>query len=315
MVRSTLYYFTKGKRKQGRYFKRNLLGCYIYFAYAIASIVGNLTMVGFPLFSSSSFNMARMLDQTDDAYITKSFDGGDEPKHYLPRFLFGLFASLVAVAIVAATMGLASVVRSLIHIAVPTTEREAIFSTLFAVIVYAVGGIALVVDLLFLQAGSYVGAKNASLSVGDIAYEAANFVNVYGVRLFFLDLIALIHYSLFAAPFVVAMIVLHNLAMADITAESYKIYETIRYIVMLNFAFLLPIMISRFHLTLTVSSFYLFEDGIQAVRRVIIYPERKEAKDEPSRGRYLEIVPLDSEDEDLHPMTVNSRPDDAGEKQ
>ena len=311
MIRSISFYFHKGRQKQRRYFKRNLLGLFCYAFYALAGIVGSFLCIGFPLFSSSGYNVFRMLDETDDAYISKSFDGGDDRKHYLPRFLYAFFIVIL--------MGITSSVVYLFTVLVKTFFESLfagasveIFYWFFTAIAIALGAIVWIILLMMLQIGSYIGAKNHALSIGDIAYNSVNFFLKHGLRLFFLDFLTTLYYLIIPAIFVAAYIAMTICAEKS---DDYFItmFQGIGYGILMLLIVLSPIFFGRYFLTVKMASYYLFEDGAETSCYKIVYPKKegKKPNEEGVRGHYIEAIPLeDTGSEEPTPIEVDTKEED-----
>ena len=309
MIRSISFYFHKGRQKQRRYFKRNFLGLYFYCFYALADLVGSLCCVGFPLFSSSGYNIFRMLDETDDAYITKSFEGGDDGKHYLSRFLYALFLALLIAMDVTLTYFFTCFAKVFIDTLFTGASAEVFFWFVSGVGI-ALGSFVGVLLLMMFQIGSHIAAKNHALGVGDIAYNSANFLLKHGVRLFFLDFVATLYYLIIPAIFTAGWLVLMDLASRS-TLYYINMFQGIAYGVALIFMIISPMIFGRYFLTIKMASGYLFEDAADTSVYKVVYPEKedKSPKEEGVRGHYIEAIPLNDSDE-ATPIEVDTREED-----
>ena len=311
MIRSISFYFHKGRQKQRRYFKHNLLGLYFYCFYAIADLLGSFCCIAFPLFSSSSYNVFKMLDETDDAYITKSFEGGDDGKHYLSRFLYAFFLILLIALDVAATYYFTVFAKAFIEVLF-TGDTVDIFFWLISGIAIALGAFLGILLLMMFQIGSHIAAKNHALGVGDIAYNSANFLLKHGTRLFFLNFFITLYYLIIPAMFTAGWFVL--LWLAEASTGYYKnMFQGIAYGVALLFIIIFPMLFGRYFLTLRMASGYLLEDGADTSAYKVVYPEKKDKKpsEEGVRGHYIEAIPLgDSDSDEPTPIEVDTRDED-----
>ena len=311
MIRSVKFYFHKGRQKQRRYFKRNLLGLYCYAFYALAGILGSFLCIGFPLFSSSGYNLFRMIDETDDAYITKSFEGGDDRKHFLPMFLY-IFFILLLLGITSALVYVFSLFVKSLFESLFTNASVEIFYWFFTSIALIIGFIIAIILILMLQIGSYIGAKNHALGIGDIAYNSVNFLLKHGARLFFLDLLISLVYLIIPAIFIGAYI---GMGAAAHFSKGYYItmFKGIGYGILMLFILLSPMMFGRYFLTLKMASYYLFEDGADTSVYKVVYPEKQDKKpsEEGVRGHYIEAIPLgESDPDDVTPIEVDTKEED-----
>lgn len=310
MIKSIRFYFHKGRQKQRRYFKRNFLGLYFYAFYALASLIGSFSCFAFPLFSSSGYNIFKMLDETDDAYITKSFDGGDDGKNYLSRFLFAFFVVILMAIDATLTYFITLFLDNfLISFLGEGTMNQLIFSWLFKGIAIALCAFLGILLLLFLQVGSYVGAKNHALGVGDIAFNAGNFILKHGVRLFFLDFVATLYYAIVPFLFTALWWVLETLHLSG--GGDY--FGPLALGVLLLLILVSPMIFGRYFLSLKMASYYLFEDGADTSAYKVVYPEKPDKKpsEEGIRGHYIEAIPLDdSEEEEPTPIEVDTKEED-----
>ena len=309
MIRSISFYFHKGRQKQRRYFKRNFLSLYFYCFYALADLVGSLCCIGFPLFSSSGYNIFRMLDETDDCYITKSFEGGDDSKHYLSRFLYAFFLAMLIAMDVVLTYFFTCFARVVIENLFSGATVE-IFFWFVAGVAIALGAFIGILLLMMFQIGSHIGAKNHALGVGDIAYNSANFLLKHGTRLFFLDFFITLYYLIIPAIFTAGWLVLMEMARLN---ELYytNMFQGIAYGVALLFMIISPMIFGRYFLTLKMASAYLFEDGADTSAYKVVYPEKEDKKpsEEGVRGHYIEAIPLNESDE-ATPIEVDTREED-----
>ncbi len=313
MIRSNHFYFRKGRQKQRRYFKGNFLGLYFYAFYALAALLGDFLCIGFPLFSSSGYNIFRMIDETDDAYITKSFDGGDDRKNYLSRFLFALFIVLFIVLGVFILRFLMSFIGGFLT---PIFGgEEAVKDVNYQVFYWLISGVFIlfaaltgIVLLMVMQIGSYIGAKNHALGVGDLAFNSVNFVLKRGFKLFFLDFIITIFYMLVPALFIGGYIALTSLGVK----YDNLLLSIIGYSLALVLVLISPMFIGRYALTLRMATTYLFEDAVDTSAYKVVYPEKpgKKKGEEGVRGHYIEAIPLDEAADEATPIEVDTKEED-----
>ncbi len=309
MIRSISFYFHKGRQKQRRYFKRNFLTLYFYCFYALADLAGSLCCIAFPLFSSSGYNIFRMLDETDDCYITKSFEGGDDTKHYLSRFLYAFFLAMLIALDVVLTFYFTRFARVFIE-TLFSGDTVDIFFWFVAGVAIALGSFIGALLLMMFQIGSHIAAKNHALGVGDIAYNSANFLLKHGTRLFFLDFFITLYYLIIPALFTTGWLLLFYFA--DLSTGYYiTMFQGIAYGLALLFMIISPMVFGRYFLTLKMASGYLFEDGADTSAYKVVYPEKEDKKpsEEGVRGHYIEAIPLNESDE-ATPIEVDTREED-----
>jgi hypothetical protein len=158
-----------------------------------------------------------------------------------------------------------------------------------------------------IQVASYISRKNPSLGVGDIAYDAMQYMKNHGGKLFIVDFEVTIYYALWIVFYPVAWFVFPNLS-SGLEGIFPLLFTILRYVELLFMIFHLVVLLPHFMMLITVSPYLLFEETADASRHVVIYPKKKDEVTEPdTRGRYISAIPLNElVDDENHPLEVNS---------
>ena len=301
------HYFGRGRKIMTRYFRRNASGLLLYFAYSIARIVGDVLLILLPVFATSSFNSAHMLKETGDLYLSKSFDHAEDEKSYRSLLLFAAVVVLGAGALIAGLIFLNEYIRFILFLAILNPDSASIFYwmtfAVFTIIEFVIGFCA----FGLIQVASYISRKNPSLGVGDIAYDAMQYMKNHGGKLFIVDFEVTIYYALWIVFYPVAWFVFPNLS-SGLEGIFPLLFTILRYVELLFMIFHLVVLLPHFMMLITVSPYLLFEETADASRHVVIYPKKKDEVTEPdTRGRYISAIPLNElVDDENHPLEVNS---------
>ncbi|MBP5092101.1 MAG: hypothetical protein J6328_06065, partial [Bacilli bacterium] len=196
MAKLTGHYFWRGRKIMTRYFRRNASGLLLYFAYSIARFIGDLLIILIPAFATSSFNSGHMLKETGDLYLSKSFDNAEDKAAYRALAIFSAIVLLSGAAFIGVLVGLELYINFLLNLIILNPDSAMIFKIMVITVFSIIELIAFLYVFGLLQAGSYISRKNTKLGVGDIAFNAMNYMKNHGGKIMSLDFGIIFFYAI-----------------------------------------------------------------------------------------------------------------------
>ncbi len=300
MGKSTFFYFRKGAKLSRRFHRGNTPARISGFFYFIARAVAMITLLPAPLFAQSSFTMSRMLNETGDAIFSKSFDGAEDRKSYFALLLFYLLVLGVTVAVGASLFLIWFYGFRLISYTIVVDESRFIYQVIYSIVIGFLAIVALLVVAVTAEAGGFIYAKNKSLGVGDIAYNAVKYTRDHGGKLFLVNLLHALSMVVWLAIWFIAAFVFETLSKQG--GDMSRIYYVIGTLcTFVGFIWAL-LFLSSLGTAWMVSVNLLMLDTCDTSKYVVIYGKKDEVDPVTHRGRYIEITPL--YDEEGRPLDV-----------
>lgn len=254
-----------------------------------------------PIFAQSDFSFSRMLHETGDANVGKSFDGVEDGRSYFAGFLFNFIMRLALLLWTGVVGGALFGIYIAFLSAFPTPTVAMIYFGLVAVILGVLYLTVAAPMLAILLSGNYVAASNKALGLGDIMYNAFRAARENAAGLICLVIVNFLLFVLFLAPIPVAIYVLFTMGLS--APEQYVAFLSAR----LALYILLGLLVLFFGGQVAHSFVFSFNamlfDRYTAQSFVVAYAERKKGRKTPFAGKMIEIMPL--EDYEQHPLSTH----------
>ncbi|MCR5490746.1 MAG: hypothetical protein K6F32_01280 [Bacilli bacterium] len=254
-----------------------------------------------PLFAQSDFSFTRMLHETGDANIAKSFDGVEDTRSYFGAYLFAVVMRLAMLSWTALIGG----ALYGIYIAFMGMFPSPVVATIYFVLVCVILGVlylAVMVPMFSIyQAGLHVAAANKALGMGDIAYNGFRAARENGAGITCLVIVNFLLVVLMIAPYPVAAYIF--LMMGYGNPETVLAFAVARLALYIVAGFIFLFFGGQVAHSVTFGMNAMLFDRYTPQAYVVSYAERKRGKKTPELGKMIEIMPL--EDYETHPLSTH----------
>ncbi len=254
-----------------------------------------------PAFAQSDFSFARMLHETGDANIGKSFDGVEEGKSYFAGFMFNLIIRLALLVWSAIIGGAGYGIYTAFLAAFPTVDVAMIYFILVTVILGVLYLAVAIPMLAILISGNFVAASNKALGLGDIMYNGFRCARENAAGIACLLIVNILLFILFVAPLPVAAYVITVLGYQDPSFLIASISLCLAIYILLGL--LLLFYGGQVAHSFVFSFNAMLFDRYTSHGYVVTYAERKKGAKNPVVGKTIEILPL--EDYEKHPLSTH----------
>lgn len=299
MKRTAFGYVRFGQKKAKAFAKRSFGNRVVSTLHQLASLLSYFTFFLTPIFTTSNYSYCYMLNESDDAIITKSFDSAENSKVYLTT----LALMVIDLGAVLAALGLSSAIFFPVQMALAYTVvnpfEVMIYTILVAIVSFLPSVVVAIWALLYFQAGTYLLNKNKAMGTGDILYNAGRFVKSKGGTLFLIDLIYIL-----LGLLIIGIFFGGGTGLLMLGRNSYQFFKplfvSLGYSVFSLFGVLFVFFGGQFFSAWRVSAFALLEEEAKATKYVVVYPSKQAGDAVTTKGKFIEIVSL--EDEEVHPL-------------
>lgn len=292
-------YVIAGTKKALRFYRRHFSKLFTYWILGITIFLSRILFPLAPLFQHLRYQLARMIDKSGEAYVSKCFE--EKEGSYSQLLLFDILWFIFAFGGTALIVGIGVWIYILViqidYYFYPQggiddgLYREFTNNARFLIIPFlVVAAVYFLYSLIVLQAATYTASRNRNLKLSDIAFDAFASLKKFGGKLFAIDLLYFLELLTFAVIVVVPIFIL-RVVFPDRDAGMYTVtlpYFIIWILIAID-SVLAIFFFPCFNLSADMSLYRLFsEAGISDVM-VITLPEKSE--DNEDSKKYTSLSP------------------------
>lgn len=251
-MKSAAYYVRKGLRSSIRYFLKHPQRIFLVLVLEIAKIISLPLFFLIPAFSKMQFNYTKMIFETGDASVSKSFDDVDKKPAFLYRLLFSTIFLVISISICAGVFGVFYLILFLVNNIIFGSFDTGIDLTPFnsGMLIFAgiLSGVIIIYMYINFWVGNFISCASNELSLGDVFYNTLLTMkkNVGKIMLSFLLYLVMI----FSVVFIFGFPVIILYAVLGASNLFNIILSIIVFIFALFFIFSFPILKTAFNLSM-----------------------------------------------------------------
>ena len=283
-------YVIDGTHKTFRFYSHHFSRVFTYWILGIASLLAHLLIIPAPFFQTSRYQVCRMIDKCQEAYVSKSFERKEGS--YGNLLVFDVLWVLFTLAGVAIIGGLGYLIFYLVieidrfsyndlnpdRIMDPLLHEQFVSNCLFLFIPFGLLAlIFLIYALIYLQIGTGIANKNRNLKTSDILLDSFTTMKKIGGKMFAIDLLYFFELLTFAA-IVVVPILLVSIFIKPTSSDFVSMPAFIVYVLIAVDSILGIFFFPYFCLACDMSTYLVLSEEADSDVMVLVLPGEEEEK-------------------------------------